>query len=150
MEGDDGMSVEILVDTKRKARKPHTCSYCGEAILKGEMYDYSKLKSDYSDGLYEWKSHEKCSFIASELWSYIDPDEGMTEENFRDGCSDFCRAFICHDCPNADNEAEECKLDKYFCVDKINEHLRTHDFRRVKDSRGWTHTWKCVPKDGGG
>jgi hypothetical protein len=137
---------EILIDTKRKARKPHACDYCGDVIQKGETYDYAKLKSGYSEGIYEWKSHGKCSFIASQLWSYIDPDDGMTQEDFEEGCRDFCWTFICPQCPYADND-EECKLDKRYCVDKIYNHLKTHDFRRVS-KHGWTYTWECAPKGG--
>lgn len=137
---------EILIDTKRKSRKSHICDYCGDVIQKGETYDYAKLKSEYSEGIYEWKSHEKCSFIASQLWSYIDPDDGMTQEDFEEGCRDFCRVFLCPQCPDADNEVEECKLDKQYCIDKIYGHLQTHDLKCIKDKHGWTYTWKCVPR----
>lgn len=136
---------EILSESKRKARKPHTCNYCGEVIPKGEIYNHAKLKAD---DLYEWKSHERCSFIASELWNYIDPDEGMTESDFQEGCQEFCKAFICPDCTNADIEADDCNLDKIYCADKIYEYLQTHDFKRAKDKRGWLGVWKCVPKEG--
>jgi hypothetical protein len=139
---------EILIDTKRKARKPHTCDYCLDTIQKGEIYDYAKLKSDYSDGIYEWKSHKKCSFIAGALWSYIDPDDGMTQEDFEEGCRDFCMTYICSQCPDADIETEKCKLDKQYCIDKIYTHLQTHEFKRIKDKHGWTYTWKCIPKGG--
>jgi hypothetical protein len=135
---------EVIREEQRKARKPHTCSYCGEVIQPGETYDYAVLR-DGGD-MYDWKSHKTCSFIASTLWNYIDPDEGMTEEDFQQGCTDFCRAFICPNCPDADREAEDCKLDRTYCVDKIYEFLQTHDFRRVTDNHGWTYTFKCFPK----
>ena len=101
---------EILAERERKAAKCHTCSYCGEVIQKGEVYDWAKLEFD--GRLYEWKSHKRCSLIASELWSYIDPDNGMTAEDFDEGCTAFCRAFICPGCPSADKEAEDCREDK--------------------------------------
>ena len=31
---------EILAERERKAAKCHTCSYCGEVIQKGEVYDW--------------------------------------------------------------------------------------------------------------
>lgn len=132
---------DILAERERKAAKLHTCSYCGETIQKGELYDWAKLAFD--GRLYEWKSHKKCSFIADELWSYIDPDEGMTAEDFNEGCTAFCRAFICPGCPTADQEAEECKEDKTYCTDKIYDLLQTHDFRRDPETP-WA--WRCVPK----
>lgn len=139
--------MDILVDKKRKARKNHQCDYCDGIIEKGEIYDYAKLKSYYADGIYEWKSHEKCSFIAGALWNYIDPDEGMTREDFQEGCFEFCRAFICKDCEHYDKENEECEKDNKFCIDKMFEFLQTHDFKRIKDKHGWSCTWKCFPKE---
>ena len=136
--------IEVIREEQRKARKPHTCSYCGEVIQPGETYDYTVL---CYDDMYEWKSHIKCSFIAQQLWEYIDPDEGMTAENFDEGCTDFCRAFICPHCPAADLEAEDCKLDRTYCIDKIYDFLQTHDFRRVKDEHDWGQTFKCFPKE---
>lgn len=132
---------DILAERERKAEKPHTCSYCGEVIQKDELYDWAKLAFD--GRLYEWKSHKKCSFIADELWSYIDPDEGMTAEDFSEGCTVFCRAFICPGCPTADQEAEECKEGKPYCMDKIYDLLQTHDFRRDLETP-WA--WRCMPK----
>lgn len=132
---------DVLAEREKKAAKPHTCLYCGEVIQKGELYDWAKLAFD--GRLYEWKSHKKCSFIALELWEYIDPDEGMTAEDFSQGCENFCRAFICPGCPSADQEAEDCREDKIYCTDKIYDLLQTHDFRRGPETQ-WA--WRCVPK----
>jgi hypothetical protein len=133
---------EVLRECERVARKAHRCSYCGHKIRIGEKYNYAFLKYD---GVYEWKSHLRCEEIAQKLWNFIDPDEGMTEEDFKEGCHEFCAAFICPSCPN--HEDDDCKEDHYYCFDKIYAHLQTHDFRRVKDDRGWTHTFKCFPKE---
>ena len=135
---------EIISECDRKARKPHVCNYCGQIINPGEVYTHAVLKYD---DVYGWNSHKKCDFIASALWEYIDPDEGMTEEDFQQGCTDFCRAFICPHCSDADLEAEDCKLDEEYCIGKIYEFLQTHDFRRVTDNHGWTYTFKCFPKE---
>lgn len=132
---------EILKRRDRKAAKCHTCSYCGEVIQKGEVYDWAKLAFD--GRLYEWKSHKKCSFIADELWSYIDPDNGMTEEDFDQGCTAFCHAFICPDCPSFEREAKDCGEERSYCTDKIYNLLQTHDFGRDPENP-WA--WRCVPK----
>ena len=131
---------EILQRKGRTARKPHTCSYCGGVIEKGETYDWAKLA--HEGEIYEWKNHKKCGFIASELWSYIDPDDGMTDEDFRDGCLEFCQRFICPDCKQYDKEFEGCSKDESYCIDKIYDFLQTHEL--YKDRReGWFEIWKC-------
>jgi len=133
---------EILSECVRTARNPHRCNYCSQTIQKGEKYSFAKLKYD---GIYECKCHLKCQEIASALWSYIDPDEGMTEEDFQEGCFEFCRAFICPGCECFSED--DCEKDEQYCIDKVYAHLQTHDFRRVKDERGWGHTFKCIPKE---
>ena len=133
--------VEIISRKHRKARKPHVCDFCGNEIAVGEVYDHSVLKFD---DVYTWKAHLKCIFISAELQDYIDPDNGMTEEDFRYGCNDFCRTFVCPDCDHWDNGAGECEKDETFCVNKIYDFLQTHDFRHVKNG-----LWMCFPKEDG-
>jgi len=134
---------DILRSEKRKARKSHVCSFCGKTINPGEIYDYNVL---IFDGVYDWKAHETCAYIASALWNYIDPFDGMTEEDFQEGCIEFCRTFICPDCPNMDSDSDDCAVDKYFCTDKIYEVLQSYDFKKVKSENGWIHTWKLISK----
>lgn len=132
---------DLLEQKDRKARKPHTCNYCGEVIQKGEVYEWAKLC--YDGQLYEWKNHKKCGFVSSALWSYIDPDEGMTDEDFSNGCFEFCREFICKDCQKFDADSEDCKDYLMYCVDKIYDFLQTHDFKKDSE-RPWI--WKCFDK----
>ena len=88
--------LEIISTTWRTARKEHRCNYCGGIIRPGERYEYSVNKFD--GDIYEWKSHEKCTFIAGEIWDYADPDDGMDSDCFHEACSDVCRTFVCPDC----------------------------------------------------
>lgn len=44
---------EIISECERKARKLHTCNYCGEIIQPGETYDYAVLR--YAGDMYDWK-----------------------------------------------------------------------------------------------
>lgn len=126
------MSVELICNEKRKARKEHTCSYCGHKIKPGEVYDHATLK--YEGTIYDWKTHLKCQFIAEELWTYIDPNDGMTEEDFRDGCSDFCQAFVCPGCEHYD---DGCEKDENYCIDKIYNKLQTHELLLEGDEHGY-------------
>lgn len=131
--------VETISREQRKARKTHTCDYCGGKIEVGEVYDYSFCKFD---DVYSWKAHLKCVAVADELWDYIDPLEGMTEDDFFYGCQDFSRTFVCPDCEYWD--AGECEKDESFCVNKMYDFLQTHSFRQIKPG-----VWKCFPETGG-
>jgi len=133
---------EILAQRDRTAAKCHRCDYCGEVIQKGEVYDWAKLIFD--GRIYEWKAHKKCASIASDLWDYADPTEGMSEDDFQEACAGFCRAFVCPDCPSFDREAGECEKDEAFCTEKIYSLLETHDFHRDPEKR-WV--WRCTPKE---
>ena len=136
----------IISDKEIMAKVPHTCDYCGGAILPGEKYSKSVLKNG---DIYTWNSHVKCHSIAQDLWDYADPSDGMTADDFQEACSDFCRMFICKDCEKFDTEADEIGIecDNSFCVDKIFEFLKTHDFKRVPDKYGYMRMWTCFPKD---
>lgn len=122
--------IECLSRVERVARKPHTCDFCGGIIAKAERYDYVKYKDDM---FYEWKTHLKCSFISSELWDIVDPDYGMSEEDFHEACREFCHVFVCPDCPTFDKEYKECNEDHSYCLDKIYDLLQTHRIVKSRD-----------------
>ena len=138
--------IETLHCGTRKARKEHICDFCSEFIHRGENYIHSTDK--YEGRLYDWKIHEKCDFLSSQLWEYADPDEGMDEELFKESLRDFCRVFICPDCEHWDNEYEDCNDDKSYCIDKAYDFLQTHELyldRRI----GFCYEWKCRLREGG-
>ena len=53
--GDDDESFLVFIQTKRKARKEHTCYECCNAIKKGEIYEKS---SGFYDG--QWDHYKTC------------------------------------------------------------------------------------------
>lgn len=125
--------IEELEGCDRVARKEHRCNLCGGIIKQGELYRYSKLKLD---SLYEWKEHKKCEFIAGEIWEYCEPDEGMTYDDFYEGCCDICREFICPGCEKYENG--EC--DESYCLDKVYELLQKYELYRAFKNQiyeGW-------------
>ena len=122
--------TELIEQKQRKARIPHNCDYCGKPINRGEIYDWSK--NIYDGTFFEWFAHQACTRVASAIWSYVDPDEGMTAEDFQEGCRDVCGEFICPGCKNYDKDAESCKIGKSFCVDKMDEFFITHRLYREK------------------
>lgn len=133
---------EFISQEERKARKEHTCNYCGEKIEKGETYRSAFLK-DGGD-VYQWKGHLRCNIIATKLWRYIDPDDGMQAEDFQGGCSEFCYAFVCPDCEHYKNK--ECTQNKLYCLDKISENLKENELVKEKGKYSY-QIWKLVPRE---
>ena len=132
--------VDLIERKERKARKSHECCYCGGTIEKGEKYDWSKLI--YDGQFYEWSCHLSCSRVASAIWDYVDPDEGMSSDNFHEGCYEVCRAFVCTGCENWNKELEYCENDISYCIDKMDEFFKTNEIY-CAGREGFAHIWKC-------
>lgn len=131
---------DLLVSKERVARKQHTCFYCGGTIEKGETYAWSKTACDGE--LSEWTLHNKCDFVANKLWSYIEPDpEGMTDEDFREGCAQFYTSFICPE--TSDKKARSHN----YHVNEIYAFLQENDLKKVASPRDWMKQWACIPKE---
>jgi hypothetical protein len=126
---------ELISQSTQKARKAHECGLCCKGIAIGEEYKKQFLK--YCGEVYGFKEHLQCNEIANRLWSFIDPDEGMTEEDFQEGCQSYCVQFICPHCEEWDKGIDECKKDESYCLDKIQARLKTHGLRKVKNSFRW-------------
>ena len=134
---------ETLDRRLRKARKQHRCDYCGEAIEKGEVYDWSKFV--YDGDIYEWHCHQKCGSVAGDIWDYADPDEGMDEELFQDSCRAVCQNFVCPDCEKWNAEYGDCDDDKTYCIDRLHEFFKTYELYRAGRD-GYAEIWKVRKK----
>ena len=135
--------TQCLRQEMRTAKKQHVCDYCGGIIKKGEKYSYGAYKDNI---FFDWKSHERCNFIVNELWDYIDPYDGVGEDDFQYGCGDFCHDFVCPDCPQFDKEYKECNEDRIFCLDRIAALLQTHKLVWNREKYG-VKCFKVVPRD---
>lgn len=125
------------------ARKEHCCDWCGKRIRVGEKYHYETF---IFDGEFcSWHAHLACSRVASEIWDYVDPDEGMDHCQFQDGCHDVCRRFICPDCPNWDEGFEDCEKDEDYCIDRMDEFFKTHELYKA-ERKAYYEIWKCRQK----
>lgn len=137
--------VQEISSEWRKARKAHPCDYCGEKIMPGEKYLRSAFM--YDGEVYTWKEHKRCHFIAQEIWEYCDPDEGMTHEEFCEGCMDICRTFVCPDCDIWDKEDKDCREDYGYCLDRLYELFQTKELYR--DRRDYEYLyWKMRDRKG--
>lgn len=86
--------IDFIRSTTPTARKNHTCDYCCIPIMKSEKYQRSLLRDD-GGMIYEWKCHDKCSRIASELFDsgYIDGCDGLGSEEFQESVRDLFSEF---------------------------------------------------------
>ena len=137
------MSVDIIESGTRNARKRHRCDYCGEIIEKGEEYDYQK--NIFDGTFYEWYAHLACSRVASAIWDYCDPDDGMSDQDFQDGCQEICQRFVCPDCPKWNKEYGDCDDDLTYCIDRMDEFFKTHELYKA-GRKAYYEIWKCRDK----
>lgn len=75
--------------TLTKAKKEHKCDFCRGLIREGEKY----MHSTYGyDGIYDWRSHLNCNYMATRLDMYKQAtdcgDEGLTGSMFQEIISD--------------------------------------------------------------
>lgn len=101
--------METIAEYWPKARKRHFCNYCHDEIKTGEKYHKLFLK-DGGD-CYTWIECSHCELIISEIFSWVDPDGGMDDQDFYEACKDFTCKFICH---NEDRKLYDCDCDCDF------------------------------------
>lgn len=136
---------QTLASKARKARKPHNCDYCGGVIQPGEVYAWSK--NVWEGSIYEWHNHLKCDYVAGEIWEYVEPDEGMSDQDFLDGCQEVCQTFVCPDCPKWNKEYENCEDDNTYCIDRMYEFFQENELycsSRFYGNRIWKSRRKEV------
>lgn len=131
---------ELLSKKDRKSRKDHKCDLCGKIIHKGETYTWSK--NVYDGTIYEWHEHKNCSEVCGAIWDYVDPDEGMSDQDFHDGCQEICQIFVCPDCPRHNKEYEECEDDESYCINKMAEFFKTRRLYRDGRDKYGREIWK--------
>lgn len=124
------------------ARKEHRCDWCEKIISKGEKYHYETFI--FEGEFYDWHSHLSCSRVVSAIWDYVDPYDGMTSDDFDQGCTDVCRGFICPDCSEWNKEYEDCEKDEPYCIGKMDEFFKTHELYPTRE--GYCRVFRCRKK----
>lgn len=71
--------METIRESTPKARKEHTCDYCGGNIETGEVYNY---QFNVDGDAYEWKSHIKCDSLCHDLDMFHDCYDGIDSAYF--------------------------------------------------------------------
>lgn len=102
------MSIECVKKQNiKRARKDHICNYCGETIEAGSPYTREFLVNGGEH--YEWLMHNECEKVASEIWEFADPWDGMDHDCYQENVREVFRCFVCHGCEHV----EECELNTY-------------------------------------
>ena len=139
------MSSEAILSEWRTARKPHVCNYCNGWIQPGEKYHHYVGK--YDGEIYTWDSHDKCEYVAQEIWEYADPDEELDSDGFLEACCDVCRTFVCPDCGKWDTADEGCDSRPGYCIEKLAALFQTKElYRDRRDGYGYSY-WKLRERE---
>lgn len=84
--------MEIVSTKNPRAKKQHTCNYCGGVINIGEIYNYQALADGGS--FWVWKSHRKCIEIADKIGMF-DGGEGLGADDFQESIrNEFDKIWI--------------------------------------------------------
>ena len=126
--------METIRTAKVKARKRHTCDYCGCEIPKGEQY---KRSVNVTDGRpYTWKSHLRCAELCGKIWDYVDPDEGMTSDAFCDAVRELADTFYCpFHCDEYDPDTQDCErgFDDNVCTKRFAKFMENREMQLIQD-----------------
>lgn len=111
--------IETLECKFRKARKEYTCDFCGGKIFHGETYIFQKLIDNDNSEIYNWKSHIKCDYIATNM----DVCNGY---EFIEACREYLKEFICLYCEMRDKDFGSCDglCDRNIYLEKIYNRLK--------------------------
>lgn len=74
-----------IINTKHKARKPHTCCLCGCPIEVGERY----IRQFQPEGRCTVKMHKDCFGLLTEFSEQEDYEEGVSSEDFINRVTDY-------------------------------------------------------------
>lgn len=140
--------IEVLSRCTVRARRPHVCDYCGHVIAQCEQY--SRACNKFDGRLYTWRSHLHCDRLASALWDYVDPDEGMDMYTFRDAVQTVMAEHYCPgNCPLWDkNDGCLAGNNMTTCLRRFDEFMQAHMFAHVRKPSG-IRVWEMVKKEGG-
>lgn len=80
--------MQVLKETKPKAKKQHRCMFCNGFIEIGETYNRQTIVADGS--IYDFIYHKHCGELAHMLDMYDDCwDEGINDNDFECYLGDY-------------------------------------------------------------
>ena len=126
--------MQMIRCKRRKARKEYYCDLCGGKILKDECYE--RQINQFDGRMYTWRTHLHCQNLCSKIWNYVDPDEGMTGDEFCDAVQDLMSTFYCpFHCDEYDRDTQDCDrgFDTDVCVKRFAQFMETRELLPVRD-----------------
>ncbi len=72
---------EIISSELRKARKPHKCIWCGQAVVAGSTYRYERVRGPDGMDFNHW--HLECDEAHREICRRYGDDEFVPYDNER-------------------------------------------------------------------
>lgn len=124
--------MNVLSRKEVSARKQHRCGYCGCAIEKGERYEEQRCVSGGS--VYTFRAHLRCQSLCDKIWDYVDPCEGMTEDDFGDAVQSLMSTFYCpFHCDAWERDIQDCNcgFDYDVCVRRFAKFMETRQLVQV-------------------
>lgn len=126
--------METIRTSIVKARKQHTCDYCGGKISKGEKYKHIINVCDRRP--YTWRSHLSCAKLCGKIWNYVDPDEGMESDAFCEAVYELANTFYCpFHCDEYDKDLHDCDsgFDYDVCVERFAKFMEDRELETILD-----------------
>lgn len=134
--------LECLDDSIVKAQKEYICDYCSQKIAKGEKHHRAYMKFD--NEMYTWRSHLKCAELAVIIRDVVNPDEGLTHDDFSEGVQILAEEFVCAACQHFDKEyPDDCgEWMSKDCVNTVCDFFQHHKLY-------WDGGWKVKESEVG-
>ena len=95
------------------ARKPHTCSLCGQEISKGEHY--ARWTGKWCGDLYNQYFHLSCCDLVQEYATSFGEEEWS---------ADWIHDWLYDECCRSCSSKEDCELDVFRCDKVLNQICR--------------------------
>ena len=117
-----------------KARRIHVCDYCSCEIPKGERYEVQT--NECNGKLYTWRAHLHCKELCGKIWDYVEPDEGMSGDDFYDAVRDLAHTFYCpFHCDEYDRDTQDCErgFEDNVCIKRFAKFMENREMQLIQD-----------------
>lgn len=112
-------------NSKPKARKEHTCKYCGKKIHKGEIYSYEVCRYD---GVFDTR---KLCLACKNILDKFCTEEGYGEFDWYQ-IDEWLSDKYCFDCKHSEDYEDDCTFSQSGCP-RIRKEFEREEAEGVKN-----------------